>query len=64
MPFCSLARRVFHPYQACPADWGNPDFVSRRQNLFDQSLSVLDGADYKTVIWQRWQEKRGIQCPC
>ncbi|MES5323273.1 VRR-NUC domain-containing protein [Alcaligenes phenolicus] len=61
--FAPLPGAFFHPYQACPADWGNPDFVSRRQNLFDQSLSVLDGADYKTVIWQRWQQKRGIQCP-
>ncbi len=61
--YAPLPGAFFHPYQACPADWGSPDFVSRRQNLFDQSLSVLNGTDYKTVIWQRWQEKRGIQCP-
>ncbi len=61
--FAPLPGAFFHPYQSCPADWGNPDFVSRRQALFDEALSVLEGADYKALIWQRWRDKQGIQCP-
>src|SRR5690606_28529715 len=48
--FAPLPCAFFLHYQACPADWAKPDFVSRWKNLSDQSLNVLGGADDETPI--------------
>lgn len=61
--FAPLPGAFFHPYQSSPADWGSPDFVARRQSLFDQALSRLDDASYQDRIRRCWADKMGLQCP-
>ena len=61
--FAPLPGAFFHPYQSSPADWGSPDFVPRRQDLFDQALSWLDDSSYQDRIRRRWVDKMGLQCP-
>lgn len=61
--FAPLPGAFFHPYQSSPADWSSPDFVARRQDLFDQALAMLDGPSYQDCIRRRWREKMGMQCP-
>lgn len=61
--YAPLPGAFFHPFQAAPADLGNPDFVSRRQALFDAALGALQHPGYKSEIRNRVREKAGIACP-
>ena len=45
------------------ADLAAPDFVARRQALFDACLAELHDGRYRATILQRFEEKHGTQSP-
>jgi tetratricopeptide (TPR) repeat protein len=61
--FALLPGAFFHPFQSGPADLGAPDFVQRRQSLFDACLAQLHDGSYRHTIRQRFVDKAGIQSP-
>ncbi|MEG0148705.1 MAG: VRR-NUC domain-containing protein [Comamonas sp.] len=61
--FAPLPGAFFHPFQSGPADLSAPDFVPRRQALFDACLEALADGSYRRVIAQRFAEKQGLQSP-
>ena len=61
--FAPLPGAFFHPFQSGPADLGAPDFVPRRQALFDACLAELHDGRYRATILQRFAEKHGTQSP-
>ncbi|MEG0884540.1 MAG: VRR-NUC domain-containing protein, partial [Janthinobacterium sp.] len=61
--FAPLPGAFFHPFQSGPADLSAPDFVPRRQELFDACLQALADGSYRRVIAQRFAEKQGLQSP-
>ncbi|MDR0216916.1 MAG: VRR-NUC domain-containing protein, partial [Comamonas sp.] len=61
--FASLPGAFFHPFQSGPADLGAPDFVGRRQSLFDACMAELQDDRYRTSIRARFADKAGIQSP-
>lgn len=61
--FAPLPGAFFHPFQSGPADFRAPDFVQRRQPLFDACMAQLQDGSYRTVIRQRFVDKAGIQSP-
>lgn len=61
--FAPLPGAFFHPFQSGPADLGAPDFVSRRQALFDACLEELNDGRYRATIVQRFADKHGVQTP-
>ena len=61
--FAPLPGAFFHPFQSGPADLGTPDFVARRQPLFDACLAELDDGRYRATILRRFADKRGTQSP-
>jgi hypothetical protein len=61
--FAPLPGAFFHPFQSGPADLGAPDFVLRRQPLFDACLAELEDGRYRATIRQRFADKQGVQSP-
>lgn len=61
--FAPLPGAFFHPFQSGPADLGAPDFVLRRQPLFDACLAELEDGSYRATIRQRFADKQGVQSP-
>ncbi len=61
--FAPLPGAFFHPFQSGPADLAAPDFVARRQALFDACLAELHDGRYRATIVQRFEEKHGTQSP-
>lgn len=61
--FAPLPGAFFHPFQSGPADLGAPDFVQRRQALFDACLAELEDGRYRATILQRFADKAGTQSP-
>ncbi len=61
--FAPLPGAFFHPFQSGPADLAAPDFVARRQALFDACLAELHDGRYRATILQRFEEKHGTQSP-
>lgn len=61
--FAPLPGAFFHPFQSGPADLSAPDFVQRRQSLFDSCLAALEDGSYRRVMAQRFTEKQGLQSP-
>ena len=61
--FAPLPGAFFHPFQSGPADFRAPDFVQRRQPLFDACMAYLQDGSYRAVIRQRFADKAGIQSP-
>lgn len=61
--FAPLPGAFFHPFQSGPADLAAPDFVARRQALFNASLAELHDGRYRATIVQRFEEKHGTQSP-
>ena len=61
--FAPLPGAFFHPFQSGPADLAAPDFVARRQTLFDDCLAQLSDGRYRTTIRQRFIDKAGMQSP-
>lgn len=61
--FAPLPGAFFHPFQSGPADLGAPDFVLRRQPLFDACLAELEDGRYQATIRQRFADKQGVQSP-
>jgi hypothetical protein len=58
--FAPLPGAFFHPFQSGPADLGAPDFVLRRQPLFDACLAELEDGRYRATIRQRFADKQGF----
>ena len=61
--FAPLPGAFFHPFQGGPADLGAPDFVVRRQPLFDACMAELKDGRYRASIRARFADKAGIQSP-
>jgi hypothetical protein len=61
--FAPLPGAFFHPFQSGPADLGAPDFVARRQPLFDACLAELQDGRYRSTIRSRFAGKAGTQSP-
>ncbi len=61
--FAPLPGAFFHPFQSGPADLAAPDFVARRQALFNACLAELHDGRYRATILQRFEEKHGTQSP-
>ncbi|WP_312301952.1 VRR-NUC domain-containing protein [Diaphorobacter nitroreducens] len=61
--FAPLPGAFFHPFQSGPADLAAPDFVARRQALFNDCLAELHDGRYRATILQRFEEKHGTQSP-
>ncbi|RGE47122.1 VRR-NUC domain-containing protein [Comamonas testosteroni] len=61
--FAPLPGAFFHPFQSGPADLSAPDFVARRQTLFDACLAELNDGRYRATIRQRFVDKAGMQSP-
>ncbi|OEC37185.1 VRR-NUC domain-containing protein [Pseudomonas cuatrocienegasensis] len=61
--FAPLPGAFFHPFQSGPADLLNSDFYSRRADLFDNCLALLDSDVYQARIRQTYAEKFAIQSP-
>ena len=61
--FAPLPGAFFHPFQGGPADLGAPDFVQRRQALFDECLARLDDGSYRESIVRCHADKQGLQSP-
>ena len=61
--FAPLPGAFFHPFQSGPADLSAPDFVARRQALFDGCLAELNDGRYRATIRQRFADKAGMQSP-
>jgi len=59
--YAPLPGAFFHPFHAAPADLRQPDFRSRRADLFAACLARLDSGAYVDVIRERYQAKKGIQ---
>jgi len=60
--FQPLPGAFFHPFQRGPADLHEPDFVLRRQRLFDACLMQLDSGQYRDTIQSNFLAKNGCQC--
>src|SRR5690606_2180402 len=60
--FAPLPGAFFHPFQRGPADLREPDFVRRRQALFDACLAQLDSDQYLHTIQSNLRNKAGRQC--
>jgi hypothetical protein len=61
--FAPVPGAFFHPFHTGPVDLYREDFLSRRQGLFDDSLSELQSGHYRDRIRATWQQKRGIASP-
>lgn len=61
--FAPLPGAFFHPFQRGPADLYWPDFRSRRADLFETCLGLLESEDYRGRILDRYRAKYGIQSP-
>lgn len=61
--FAPVPGAFFHPFQSGPADLNAPDFLARRQGLFDACLARLDHDGYRDDILRRFDDKSGIQSP-
>jgi len=59
--YAPLPGAFFHPFHAAPADLRQPDFRSRRAELFAACLARLDSQAYLDVIRERYRAKVGIQ---
>jgi hypothetical protein len=60
--FAPLAGAFFNPFQRRPADLYQTDFITRRQQLIEQSLQLLEQPNYREVLIDRYHEKSGIAC--
>lgn len=58
--FHNVEGAFFHPYQMAPADLNQPDFVEKRQTIFDDLWQQLESNSYVEHIQQRFIEKQGI----
>lgn len=61
--FAPLPGAFFHPFQRGPADLHWPDFHSRRAELFDECLGLLEGEGYREQILACYDTKYGRQSP-
>ncbi|MDE1166146.1 MAG: VRR-NUC domain-containing protein [Pseudomonas sp.] len=61
--FAALPGAFFHPFQSGPADLMQPDFHTRRADLFGQCLAELSDERYKATIRTRYHSKFGVQSP-
>lgn len=61
--FAALPGAFFHPFHQGPVDLHHPDFVQKRQDLFDACLSQLDDGRYQQTIIDTFQLKANIQSP-
>lgn len=61
--FVPLPGAFFHSFQSGPADLYTREFRSRRAALLGARLSLLEGSEYKGVIWRTYREKAGIINP-
>ncbi len=61
--FEPLPGAFFHPFQRGPADLYWPDFVERREELFQRCLSLLETDSHREVILQNFARKWGRQSP-
>lgn len=60
--FEPLSGAFFNPFQSGPADLFRDDFVERRAAQLDEQLAALDSGDYRKLITDCWEQKRGIAC--
>lgn len=61
--FAALPGAFFHPFHQGPVDLHHPDFVQKRQELFDACLVQLDDGRYRQTIIDTFQAKANIQSP-
>lgn len=61
--FAPLPGAFFHPFQRGPADLYWPDFQSRRAELFEECLGLLETKAYREQILTRYHAKYGRQSP-
>ncbi|WP_092389600.1 VRR-NUC domain-containing protein [Halopseudomonas salegens] len=61
--YAPMPGAFFHPFQSAPADLYQPDFVTRRQHLFEQCMARLNDGSYLTCIRQNRQQLQGLQSP-
>jgi hypothetical protein len=61
--FAALPGAFFHPFHQGPVDLHHPDFVQKRQDLFDACLVQLDDGRYRQTIIDTFQAKANIQSP-
>jgi hypothetical protein len=61
--FAALPGAFFHPFHQGPADLHSPDFVQRRQTIFNACFSLLDNTSYQQTILATFHAKFGIQSP-
>ena len=61
--FAPVPGAFFHPFHNGPVDLYREDFLSRREDLFDQCLASLDDGTWREAIRSTWREKVGIVSP-
>ncbi|KEA62824.1 Hypothetical protein, restriction endonuclease-like VRR-NUC domain [Marinobacterium lacunae] len=61
--YAPLPGAFFNPFQAAASDLASPDFVQRRQEVFERALNALHSPTYKDEILKRRADKYGIACP-
>ncbi|WP_148252723.1 VRR-NUC domain-containing protein [Aidingimonas lacisalsi] len=61
--FAPLPGAFFHPFHVGPADLYREDFVTRRQALFSNCLSMLDSGEYRQRVRDTYREKWGRASP-
>jgi hypothetical protein len=61
--FAPVPGAFFNPFQSGPQDLHDADFQSRRGELFEACLGLLDDDRYQQRIRQCYSDKQGLQSP-
>ncbi|MEH6366121.1 MAG: VRR-NUC domain-containing protein [Pseudomonas marincola] len=61
--FAPISGAFFHPFHSAPVDLHSPDFYTRRQALFDESIGLLDSDAYIEKIQRTFANKLNTQSP-
>ncbi|WP_298451450.1 VRR-NUC domain-containing protein [uncultured Marinobacter sp.] len=61
--FKAIPGAFFHPFHTGPADLVREDFVSRRQESFDECFAALKNGSYRQTILDNYAAKQGITNP-
>jgi len=50
-----------HPFQSCPSDFMQPEFLEKRKSMMTSRLQELDDPiRFAARVWQHWEEKQGV----
>jgi len=61
--FVPVPGAFFHPFQSGPSDLYAAEFRSRRVDMFERFMNLLDSGEHDAVIWRHYRAKAGISSP-